>query len=463
MRVVQLIGVAGALAIALDLAVGARALPDPSRPVAGPWAPAALAGGAALGAPRVAFNSTGNGTIAWDASAGGARELALTSAARSGAARGAARTLRATGALPLALDSVATATTDGHGRVVLAGDLATGTGATAATLEADPAGPFGAPRALGRGGGPLALANYLTGEVALATAGPAGRSTQVVLRTQPPRAAALGPPAVLSARRGAVTAIAVGLDWRGDALVAWQQDGLIYARERSTTGGLGPLQAVGVSAGDPRLDAVISDDGRAIVAWTDETSPTAGEPRTARTRLAISGPRVRFAGASIVTAWSEPAGLRLGPGAMRLLRLGNGRVVLGWTDRQAGSLVARVAPVTLAGLHPAVTVSPAGADAQLTDLAPGGRGEVLGVFAATRPGAASGAVGEIEAAVGVDDGAGQAVFSAAQPVASGSAAGDPTAAYDPVGDHPVIAWLAPGGAGGARVRYAIGATEPLPR
>ena len=289
---------------------------------------------------------------------------------------------------------------------------------------------------------------------------PRGAVDGVVLRMQGAGAAALGAPVALSALPGTVTAIAVGLDWRGDALVAWQQDGRIYARERRTSGTLGPLQTVGVSAGGPRLGALISDDGRGIVAWTDETAPTRGEPKTARTRLSISAANVRFTHPSLVESWSEPPGLGLGPGAMRLIRLTSGRVVLGWTAARAGALVVRVAPVTLAGLHAAVTVSPPGTDAQLADLAPGRRGEVLALFTATPPGAPLDGGGEIEAAVGVDGGTGQARFAAAEPVGAGAADGDPVAAFEPTGDRPVVAWRTAGADG--QVRYAVRTTESLP-
>ncbi len=460
-RLARVIGALALLAGVLDFGVRARALPDPVSRASAPWSAPLVAGGAALAGPRLAFTGGGQGAIAWSA-AGGARGLALAAPHSANGAPSSVRVLARLGSLALPLDTVTATTVDGIGQVVLAGTAGTGTTTTTAAWEAHPIGPFGAARPVGPGGGPLALTDYLTGEVALAAVVPAGAEEEVVLRLQSPRGAALGPAIALSARPGAVTAVAVGLDWRGDTLVAWQQDGVIYARERATAGALGPLQVLGPSAGGPRLGALISDDGRGIVAWTDETSPTAGEPKTARTRLSISGRRVRFAAPSLVEAWSEPAGLRLGPGAMRLIRLANGRVVLGWTGTQAGAVVARVAPVTLAGLHPAVTVSPPGSNAQLADLASGGRGEVLAVFTATRHGGALDGPADIDAAVGVDKGQGVASFAPPERIAAAASWSEPAAAFEPLGDRPIVAWRSAGPGSGAQVRYAVRTAEPLP-
>jgi hypothetical protein len=460
-RHTRLIGVLSILALACDLAVGARALPEPSLRVADPWSAPIVAGGDVLGDPYLAFGPQGAGALVWSLDGGGGRALALVPPGTSGAPR-AARALSSLGPRALDLRWVGAATADGGGRLVVAGQLAAGAARATAALEADPSGPFGAARPLNRGAGPLALANYLTGEVALAAVAPAGATGRVVLRLQSAAAAALGAPVILAALPGTVSAVAVGLDWRGDALVAWQQNGLIYARERRTSGTLGPLQVLGGSSAGPRLGALISDDGRGIVAWTDETASTPDGARTASTRLSISGESVRFGRPTVIEAWTEPAGLRLGAGAMRLIRLANGRVVLGWTGWQAGRLVARVAAVTLTGLRPPATVSDAGTDAQLTDLAAGARGEVLAVFTATEPGALVQGPAEIEAAVGVDEGAGQSAFAPPEPVAAGAAGSDPTAAFEPVGDRPVIAWRTGTAGAASQVHYVTRAAESLP-
>ncbi len=458
MRVARLIGVLSILTAASVVGVGASALPDPAPRVAGPWSAPVVAGGGAVAGPRVTFASSGEGAITWSVAGGGTRELALSAPGRTAGTSHAAHPLPPLGLRGLPLQSVDAATADGSGRVILAGGLAPLSAGVTAALEASPAGPFGRPRPLNRSGGPVALASYETGTVAFATAVPLGAAERVVLRLQPAGAAALGAPVDLAALPGTVTAVAAGLDWRGDALVAWQQDGRIYARERRTSGLLGPLQMLGASSGGPRLGALISDDGRGIVAWTDETAPTRDEPKTARTRLSISAANLHFTGSSVVDAWSEPPELALGPGAMRLVRLANGRVVLGWTGLRAGDLVVRVAPVTLGGLHPAVTLPQAGRDAELADLAPGRRGEVLALFTATGPGNPLGAPAEIEAAVGVDGGTGQARFALAEPVAAAAADSDPVASFEPIGDRPVVAWRT-----GGKVRYVIRATEALPR
>lgn len=436
-----------ALTLAFDVGLGATALSDPPARVADAWSAPIVVGTGALSDPRAVFSSRGAGAIAWTV-AGGARALTLAPAAIGSTAGSAVH--------ELSLQSVAGATSDGSGRVVLAGELgAIGARATAA-LEVDPSGPFGAARALNRGGGPVALTDYLTGEVALAAGSPAGGAGRVILRLQPPHAQRFGAPVQLSAMRGPVSAIAVGLDYRGDALVAWQQSGRIWARERHHTGTLGPLQTLGLSAPVPRLGAVVSDDQRGIVAWTDEIA--AGGVTRAQTSLSISGVGVHFVGARPVEAWAEPAGFHLGAGAMRLRRLANGRVVLGWTGGQGGEPVVRVAPVALAGLRPPAVVSQDGTAAQLTDLVPGPRGEALAVLSAFESAGSPRASAEIETAVGVDEGvAGEAVFAAVEPVAGAPAANQATAAFDPLDDRPIVTWRA-----GAQVRYATREADALP-
>jgi len=437
-----------ALTLAFDVGLGARALSDPPASAGNAWSAPVVAGADALGDPGIVFSSRGAGAITWSLAGGGARVLTLPP---PGGAEASASALR-----DIPLRSIADATADGSGRVILAGDLAASVGRATAALEVDPVGPLGSPRALNRGGGPVALTDYLTGEVALAAGAPVGRVGRVLLRLQPPQGSRLGPPVLLSALAGPVTAIAVALDYRGDALVAWQQDGQILARERRVSGTLGPLQTLGASAPAPRLSAVISDDRRGIVAWTDEIAT--GRATTARTCVSISGLGVRFGTASLVESWAEPSGLRLGAGAMQLKRLGDGRVVLGWTGLTAGQPVVHVAAVTLEGLRPAVTVSEAGTAAQLTDLAAGARGEALAVLTATEPGTPLDGPGEIETTVGVDEGvAGQAVFAPVEPVVAAPAANGATAAFDPIDDRPTVVWQA-----GGQVRYATRAEEALP-
>jgi hypothetical protein len=403
------------------------------------WSAPAVAGTGAAGEPLAVFSSAGVGTIAWTAGAGGSRVLTLAPDGARAAASGPPR------AVPLG--SVAGATADTRGRVALAGALGPGTAGATALLEADPAGSFGAPRALNRGGGPVALTNYLSGEVAMAAGSPLGRIGRILLRLQPPHRDRLGAPVELSALTGPVTAISVGLDYRGDAIVAWQQQGRIWARVRHLSGTLGPREVVGASAPAPLLDAVVSDDQRGMVAWTDETPAGSGE--TAATHLSISGLGVHFGRAALVQSWAERAGVRLAAGAMRLRRLANGRVMLGWTGRQGGRAVVQVAPVSLSGLRPAAVVSEAGTAAQLRDLVPGPDGEVLAVMTSD---------GELETAVGVDQGvAGQAVFSPVEPVAAVPAATTATATFDPLDDRPVVVWRS-----GGDVRFSLRAAPGLP-
>ncbi|MEA2298673.1 MAG: hypothetical protein QOF77_1609, partial [Solirubrobacteraceae bacterium] len=304
-------GRGGSLAlVALTLPAGASG--------AARWSdPAVLSRCPGASAPRVAFpaadphTSSGPGAILWSGEclAGGGTGIGLAPIG-AGDLAGPTRTLPGG---PLA----ATAAT-GDGRIVIAGGLAArpagagsaGSGraaaapsvAAAGVIEGRAGSTFGPPSALRARNAPLATATSYLGDIAVATVTGGGR---VQLRLQRHGAPGLSAPLNMSTLRQPVSAVAVGLDYRGDALVAWAQGGWISRRVLSSTGRLGPAERVAPSSPGPHLEALISDDDRGILAWTSEVR--AGARLATRVYLDASGTGVHFGAPRLLEQFRHPA------------------------------------------------------------------------------------------------------------------------------------------------------------
>jgi hypothetical protein len=82
---------------------------------------------------------------------------------------------------------------------------------------------------------------------------------------------------MLPAGPGSASALTGALDYRSDALLVWAASGGVYAREVvAQSGAAGPVSRLGSSPADPELRALVSDDGRAIVAWRSQTPMVGG-------------------------------------------------------------------------------------------------------------------------------------------------------------------------------------------
>jgi hypothetical protein len=309
-------------------------------------------------------------------------------------------------------------------------------------IEGRPGGRFAAPAAPAGLTGPVAMATAYLGDVAVASVRAPVRGAPcssggagIELRIQRHFAARLASPVVISRLPGAVSAIAVALDYRSDALVAWEQGGAIYARLLRRSGRLDPLQRLGPSQANPQIQALVSDDDRGIVAW----STAAGG--VSRVYVDISRSFERFTAPPVGLDRSvEPPGPGPGAGSLRLVRLSTEGVLLAWTSVQDGRYVVRAAPVRLAGVQAPVTVSDPAGDAVLSDLARGPRGDAVLVW--TAPQRASGAVDpsvqEVRATSWTP--ASMAALQPPQLLAAFGPHGRPRAAFDPSTDAALVVW-----------------------
>ncbi len=289
------------------------------------------------------------------------------------------------------------------------------------------------------GDGPAALAHAYLGDVAAAVVN-GGRIELAVVRYF---RHAPGPVVSFGVPGAPVTALGLALDFRSEVLVTWQQGRSLYARLMRNDGTLGALQRIGPSAAAPALQAVLSDNGHAMLAWA--TAARGG--RDSAVRIAMTDAHTRFGAPRAVATFPDPRGLARHAGALGLVRLSGENVLLAWTVRERGAYRVLAAPAVFAGVHPSTALSPAGRDATLEATAPGPADDALALW---REG---GALSECTLLVGRGD---VVLPCAPRPVPAAIAPGAVAAAVEPASDRPVLAWgdraVAPAG-----VHYLAGA------
>lgn len=241
---------------------------------------------------------------------------------------------------------------------------------------------------------------------------------------------------------GPPQALAVALDYRTDALVAWIRGGYLYARELPGRGAPREVQRVARVSGRVSLSALLSDDYRGILAWSEQSG--------GRTSLYLdqSAVGVRFGSPRLLESAPTPSGPE--PAASPLLvRLSNESVMLAWSSPQDGLWSVRTAAIDEHGIGRPATISPSGADALLSDLAPGPVGEAIALW--TEPQAPSEASRQaIFAAPGVDTAPDFTVFGAPEEVAAPAANSEATLAIDPASGRALAVWR-----DGSGLRYSV--------
>jgi hypothetical protein len=422
-----------------------------------PWSPpTTLSACAGSGAARAAFprnspiHATGRGAIVWSASAtcpGGAGTL--VAAIGAGDVPGKANYVRAPGGGRLALRAPLALAPAPHGQLVIAGSASSPTTGDGTLVQGSAGGPFSALGTLAGLASQNALATGYLGDVASAspTGGSSGRGGAKV-DVERYFAHTLSPSRLVAARSGVVQAQTVGLDFRTDAILAWRQAGALYAHDLPASGRPQPTQRLAAVGQTPRIAALISDDNRAIVAWADER---AGETSV---YIDASATGVRFGPPRLLERFVDPAGIPYPSSSPRLVRLSTESVMLAWTGAQEGHWVVRAAAIDLNGLRSVSTISAPGADALLSDLAPGPDGGAIALWGEPQrmPGGGLDLGREaILAARGTDAYPGKTIFGQPEAIAPTGPNIDATLAFDPASDRALALWR---GAGGA-VDYAV--------
>jgi hypothetical protein len=300
-----------------------------------------------------------------------------------------------------------------------------------------------------RGSSALAIARAYLGDVAVATLQPHAIS----VRVQRWFGGGFQAPRRIAVPAGPVSALTVTLDYRSDVLVAWQQNGSIYAHLVRASGVPEPTQRVGSSAPDPQLRALVSDNTHGMLAW----SSTEGSRARAHTRveLAFSGPDVRFFAPTRLASFDDPAEAGRTPGALELVRLSTENVLLAWTVRESRRYVVHAAPAVFAATRPSAVLSDRSGDAILVDLATGPAGEAIALWRAGAGVASVSARPQLWGARVVLARGDRPRASAPSMLAPAGPLAQATIAVDPASDRPLAAWRS----GGAvpRIEFAAGA------
>jgi hypothetical protein len=255
---------------------------------------------------------------------------------------------------------------------------------------------------------------------------------------------------------GHVSALTATMDYRSDVLVAWQQNGAIYAHMLRASGRPEPTQRVGPGSPESRLQVLVSDNDHGMIAWS---SHAPGPSSTTTVMLALSGGGVRFDRRRMLASFPDPTGAAAAAGALALVRLSSENVMLAWTEADRGRLSVRAAPAVFAGTQPSVQLSDPAREAVLAALAAGPAGEAVALWRSVTPGPAGfdGSRGELWAARAFIERHGRVGFRPAERVAPSGASSQVGAAIDPASDRPVAAWLV---AGGRALEYSTGPSAP---
>jgi hypothetical protein len=427
-----------------------------------PWSAPATVNPCPAAAAQVVFPSdrpnhgTGAGAIVWSDSAHcpggeGARVAALdasdeplppatphTSAGRAIAPRGA---LVASGAP--------------HGQILIAG-AAPGAPVAGLSIQGPAGGPFAALTPTGGESASIALTSGYLGDVALASP-PAGPADALGVHVE--RFFAHGFVRNVSgptASSTPVQALTLAMDFRSEVLAVWQQGASVYARLVPNKGASRATQRLASVGSHVQIAAVLSDDERGIVAWSEQR----GDETSVYIDRSASG--VRFGAPQLLERFRDPDGLPAPAASPSLVRLSSESVMLAWAGASGGHWVVRAAPVDLNGVGDTSTIAaPSGMDALLAHLAAGPAGDVLVLWTEPLPSAAGApdmARQAIFAARGFDDYPAHSLFGAPEQVSPPTPVSDPTVAIDPDSDRAVAVWRGEADA----VEYSIRASAGAP-
>ena len=427
-------------------------------------APSVLAQCALLGAPEVAFPSgspatpTGTGAIVWaseptscgPSSPGSARWAISVAAVGSTDHARPVTTQSLGGRSPIELTAVGAS----FGRIAIAATDATPGAAGGATLvQGRTADSSRWPSLTVGSDSPAALTRAYLGDVAIAAPAAGSAITVLVQRYfqrdfEQRRSVPVHP--------GPVTALTATMDYRTDLLLAWQQNGAVYARMLRSSGVEDPVQRIGPSAPYPQIQAVVSDNNHGMIAWSSTELPKGSTART-RVYLDLSTTGVRFGQPRQLASFADPQQVGRRAGSLALERLSTENVMLAWTVAEQGHYAIRAAPAVFAASGHTTRLSDPNSQAILADLAPGPAGEAIALWS-TAPEAAGGALdarrAELWAARTSIVPHARVAVRRPELIAAAGPNADATVGVDPANDHAVAAWLtvtAP-----ERIEYAVG-------
>ena len=280
------------------------------------------------------------------------------------------------------------------------------------------------------------LAGNVRGDVAVVT-GDASHVRTVYVRRAGTTTFRVALKFPISRDRARGATVAVGP--KGDVLVVWEDNHVIFARHVGPTGSAGPAHRIGDGV-QSQLQGAIDDTGRLEVAWKTQRVTEGESDATATIRFATAAPGRGFG--SQRTIETIDAGRAVGDPGVRMVPEGSGRTLVAWTGFAGGHFVVRAADFANGHIAAAQTLSPPTTDAVLGDAAVGSGGAATvawrsGVLGSDPvPGA-----NPIVFASHRD--AGQSAFGAPEQVSSTgeNVAFAPSVAIDPVSGRSFVAYL----------------------
>jgi hypothetical protein len=289
----------------------------------------------------------------------------------------------------------------------------------------------------------VATANGYIGDADVATVSrTTSGANEIALFVQRHYATSFARPVYLAAGSTPITALALGMDFRADTIVAWSSGGEIWSRWVTNHGHMGSIQRLGPSGADPQISAVLSDDDRAFVAWTDE--PPLGVSGTTRVYLDHSAIGVVFKPTSPLEHFTEPADERLGPGAVALERLSGEGLAFVWPTMVEDRYAVEAAGLTSHQLLAPSVLSLTGSDVRLGAVATGPTDDVVAILEVAPRLAAGGFDLTQQALYAARSGTNHQGFGfdALEPVAAAGPNTDPSLAIDPASGRALAAWQA---------------------
>jgi hypothetical protein len=163
----------------------------------------------------------------------------------------------------------------------------------------------------------------------------------------------------------------VALGPKGDVLVVWEDNHVIFARHLGPTGHAGAVHRIGDGV-QSNLQAAIDDKDRLEVAWKTQRVSEGESDATATIRFATAAPSHGFGPQRTIEAVS--AGRFVGAPGVRMIPEGSGRTLLAWTGFDGAHFVVRAADVVDGHRGTPQILSPTGVDAVLGDAAVGAGG-----------------------------------------------------------------------------------------
>jgi len=373
----------------------------------------------------------------------------------AGDAPGAAGAPLAAGGRRIALEGPLAVTGAPDGKIVIAGS-SQGAHAHALLIQGAAGGPFTPLASVAGADDPIALTSAYLGDTAFVSSPTLGSNAGAVrVRLERHFSRVFGPGLVASTdeRRPRPVALALALDYRCDALAVWAQDGSLYARDMPTSGVTHQIQRLAPVGSNLKIAALLSDDNRAIVAWSDQHGTQTS------VYLDQSATGVRFGAPTLLERFTDPDGLSAPAGSPSLIRLSSESVMMAWAGSAEGRWVVRTAAIDGHGPGPVATIATPGVDALLEGLTPGPDGDALIVW--TEPQQAEGSPPDLErqaifAARGISAYPGRTIFGQPEEVAPPGFNSDVSAALDPDSDRALAVWRG----ADTGIEYSIGAGAP---